>query len=59
MAEATNAINHASIEIETVASAKGSPMMLSMLIERMPEVRRPFESICPFILRSDGECREP
>lgn len=46
-------------EIEMVARANGSPMMLSMLMERMPEVRRPFISICPFIFRRDGECSEP
>lgn len=46
-------------EMEMVASAKGSPMMLSMFMERVPEVRRLSIPICPFILRRDGECNEP
>jgi hypothetical protein len=43
------------IAIEMVASAKGSPSILSMLMARIPPVRRPLLSICPFILRRDGE----
>jgi hypothetical protein len=33
--------------------------MLSILIVRIPPVLRPFISIPPFILRSDGECSDP
>lgn len=47
------------IAIDTVASANGSPNMLSILIVRIPPVLRPFISIPPFILRSDGECSDP
>ena len=45
--------------IETVASAKGSPRILSILIVLIPPVLRPFMSIPPFILRRDGECSDP
>jgi hypothetical protein len=44
-------------EMEMVASAKGSPMMLSMLMEC--EDLRPFISIPPVAFLSEGECREP
>lgn len=46
------------IAIETVASANGSPSILSMLIVRIPFVLRPL-SIPPFILRRDGEWSDP
>lgn len=45
--------------IDTVASAKGSPSILSILIVLIPPVLLPFISIPPFILRSDGECSDP
>jgi hypothetical protein len=46
-------------EIEIVASANGSPRILSMLIERTAPVLLPLISIWPFIFRSDGECSDP
>lgn len=46
-------------EMEIVASANGSPRMFPKLTERIPEGLRPFRSIWPFILWSDGECSEP
>lgn len=43
------------IAIDTVANAKGSPRILSVLIPRRAPVLLPLLSIPPFILRSDGE----
>ena len=42
------------IEIEIVARAKGSPIMLAMLIPLRPYWTREVS-----IFLSDGECREP
>lgn len=47
------------IAIDTVASAKGSPSILSMLIDRIPPALLPLPSMPPFILRRDGECSDP
>lgn len=52
------AIQH-TIAIDTVAKAKGSPRMLSVLIPLLAPVLLPLLSIPPFILRSDGECSDP
>lgn len=44
------------IDMESVARAKGSPMILSMLIPLIPPERPLIDwSILPFIFRSDGE----
>lgn len=60
MIDEINAMSHANIAMETVANAKGSPMMFPRFIVLIPPVRRrEILSIWPFILRREGECNDP